>query len=310
MSTLNQTINHFSFLSIGKTQESREGSDFKRYIGLGSSYVLAVNPSKKELDELRGFESKEEPVYVKDGENGKEVSIHFLVRTDPNACNGVEMTNLVMFTLRPQKAYNNDKTRLQVIDDYGNYAWTDVDEHNPSGFALPAPTAKVDPKTARIAMDGECDLVDFLKKYLGVPSSLNYVNGAWVLADNAEEGKFRLEHLKDYFNGDFSELREALALQPKNKLKLLYGIKTKEDGKQVQTVATKGEFFLYNNAGSKAYTKLEKDLASAKNAGKFSNVEFRVQELAEYEVQPTNLENLTSSPAPAADPLTASWDNW
>lgn len=305
MSFFEHFINNFAFLAIGKTQESKDSAGFKRYVGLGNSYVLAVNPNKKELDALRGFESKDEPVYVKEGAEGKEVNIHFVVKTDANSCNGVDITNLLMFTLRPQKAYNNDKTRVQVIDNYGNHAWTDVDENSPSGFATPAPTAKVDAKTAYIAMDGECDIVDFLKKYLGVPSSLDYVNGAWVVTDNAEDGKFRLEHLKDYFSGNFTELREALALQPNNKVKLLYGVKTKEDGKQQQTIASKGDFILYNNAGSKAYAKLERDLAAAKAAGMYSNVDFRVQELAEYDIQPTNLEN----PAPAA-PAAADWDNW
>ena len=112
-----KTINSFSFLAIGKTAESTEGGEFKRYVGLASSYVLAVNPSKKELDELRGFESANEPEYVKDTEDGKEVHINFLLKTDPEANNGIELITQLMFTLRGAKAYNGDKTKVQVIDD-------------------------------------------------------------------------------------------------------------------------------------------------------------------------------------------------
>ena len=65
-------VSAFSFLVIGKTQESKDKQEFKRYIGVASSYVVAVNPSKKELDEIRGFESQNEPEYIKDTENGKE----------------------------------------------------------------------------------------------------------------------------------------------------------------------------------------------------------------------------------------------
>ena len=45
--------NYLSFLAIGKTEESKEaGESFKRYVGLASSHVIAVNPTKKELSEI------------------------------------------------------------------------------------------------------------------------------------------------------------------------------------------------------------------------------------------------------------------
>ncbi len=116
----------FSFLAIGKTHESKETQEFKRYVGLASSYVLAVNPTKKELDELRGFESQSEPEYIKDGENGKEAHINFLVKTDPEANNGIEIINQLMFTLRPTPAYNKDESKVQVIDQYCNVTWANT----------------------------------------------------------------------------------------------------------------------------------------------------------------------------------------
>ena len=41
---------NFSFLAIGKTGESKEAVEFKKYIGVGASTVLAVNPTKAELE--------------------------------------------------------------------------------------------------------------------------------------------------------------------------------------------------------------------------------------------------------------------
>ena len=279
---------NYSFIAIGKTQESKEaGESFKRYIGIGSSYVLAVNPNKKKLDELRGFESANEPEYVKDTDNGKEAHINFVVKTDPETCNGVEMTNLAMFILRQAPAYNKDETKVQVLDNYGNHAWVDVDLAK-SGNKLPDNLA-VDHNKYRMACVGECDLVDFLKKYLNVPASLSYVGGVWSLSDNAADGEFRLEHVKDYFKGDFKELEEALAYQPNNKIKLLYGVRTTEEGKQYQTVCTRGEMILRNNAGASSIAKLQKTLADAKNAGLFTTTTFKVGELEEFTVEPTNL---------------------
>ena len=46
--------NSYSFLAIGKTQESKEAQEFKKYVGVGSSFVVAVNPTKKKLEEEKG----------------------------------------------------------------------------------------------------------------------------------------------------------------------------------------------------------------------------------------------------------------
>lgn len=276
-----------AFLAIGKTQESTGTEEFKRYVGYGSSYVLAVNPDKKLQDELLGYESPL-PEYTKDGENGKEATVTFIVRTDPEDNNGIEITNKLFFTLRKEPAYNKDQTKVQVIDDYGNTSWVDV-ETAKAGMQLPS-NLKICQSKYRIAASGEADLVAFLKAYLVIPTSLNFVNSAWILNDKAEEGKIILEHIKDYFEGDFSEIKQAIALQPNNKVKLLYGIKTKVNGQLQQTIATKADLILRNSAGSNAYARADKDLTATKASGSYPNVEFRIQELQEYTVKPTNLE--------------------
>jgi hypothetical protein len=141
-----------------------------------------------------------------------------------------------------------------------------------------------------MACVGECDLVAFLKKYLCIADAFNYVNGTWVKKENAAECVFSLEHIKDYFKGDFKELTEALALQPNNKVKMLYGVKTNDEGKQYQVVCTRGDLIMANSANSNAVTALERNLASAKQNGAYQNVDYRVCELQEWSVEPTNLE--------------------
>jgi hypothetical protein len=142
---------------------------------------------------------------------------------------------------------------------------------------------------------GECDLVAFLKKYLCIADAFNYVNGTWVKKENAAECVFSLECIKDYFKGDFKELKEALALQPNNKVKLLYGVRTTDEGKQYQAVCTKGELILSNSANVNAVTRLEKDLVNAKQNGAYQNIDYRVCELQEWTVEPTNLEKPAES---------------
>lgn len=290
--------NSYSFLVVGKTQESKEAQGFKRYVGLASSYVLALNPKKKELDELMGFESANEPQYLVDTDDGKEARITFIVRTDPETNNGIEITNRLMFTLRNKIAYNRDQTKVLVLDNYGNAVWMNADDAK-AGKAL-EPNMKAVGKY-HIACEGEADLVDFLKTYLGVPYVLTYNNGAWGVNEKAKDGEFILEHLKDYFKGDFTEIEEALAMQPNNKVKLLYGVRTTEDNKQYQVVCTRRDFFLRNNASMKAVAKLEKDLADAKNAGAYANVEYKVQDLQEYVVQPTQFKEIPATEDVSSD---------
>ena len=289
------TKNSFSFLAIGKTQESTETQEFKKYVGVGSSFVIAVNPSKKELDSIYGREAANAPEYVVDGDRGKEARVTFIVKTDPNTCNGVEIINRVMFTLRNAPAYNKDESKVQVIDKYGNTTWADTEDAKAGKklFSASGKELKID-SSYRMACVGEADLIAFLKAYLCVGDAFNYVNGSWVKKDNADDFLFGLEHIKDYFSGDFSEIKEAIALQPNNKVKLLYGVRTTDDGKQYQAVATRSGMVLHNSAGSNALARLERELANAKAAGSYASTDFRVQELSEYTVEPTDL---SSAPA-------------
>lgn len=279
--------NSYVFLAIGKTQESTEG--FKKYVGVGSSFVVAVNPTKKEFEDIIGHEVANDPEYVVNTDNGKEARIRFMVKTDPKTCNGIEIINPVMFTLRNAPAYNKDQSRVQVIDKYGNTTWANPEDAKAGKklFSTTGKELKID-SSYRIACVGEADLIGFLKAYLCVGDAFNYVNDSWVKKENADDFLFSLEHVKDYFSGDFSEVKDAIALQPNNKVKLLYGVRTTDEGKQYQTIATRSGMVLYNSAGSKALAKLEKDLANAKNNGSYASTDFRVQELSEYSVEPTN----------------------
>lgn len=294
--------NSYSFLAIGKTQESTETQEFKKYIGVGSSFVVAVNPTKKELENIYGREQTNDPEYVVDTDQGKEARIVFIVKTDPENNNGIEMINRATFTLRSTPAYNRDQTKVQVIDKYGNFTWADAETAKAGGKLVDknGNPRRID-DSYRMACVGEAALVDFLKHYLCVGSAFNYVNSTWVKKDDADDYVFGLEHIKDYFTGNFSEIKEAIALQPNNKIKLLYGIRTTDEGKQYQAIATRENLMLSNSAGSNAYLRLEKEINRLKDNGSYANTEFKVQELAEYNVEATDLNT-----APASSPSTAS----
>lgn len=291
MSEINKFESSYSFLVIGKTTESKETQEQKRYIGVGSSYVIAVNPNKEELEKIYGTDQDKEPEYVVNTERGKEARIHFIVKTDPEQCDGIEITSRLMFSLRNAPAYNRDETKVQVIDQYGNTTWANTEDVKAGKKLLSSEgkELKIDTKY-RMCCVGEADLVGFLKTYLCVGDVFKYVNGSWIKKDNPEEYAFALEHIKDYFNGNFTELRDALKLQPNNKVKLLYGVRTTEENRQYQAVAAREDLILPNSAGTNALARMEKALRDLKERGSYPTTEFKVQPLMEFTLEPTNLE--------------------
>lgn len=290
--------NGFTFLTVGQTVDSTT-TGFKRYIGLANSKVLAVNPDKATLDKLLGYETKNEPVYVNEAGGKKECYINFVVQTVPSVNNGVKITQLLRFTLRNAPALTQDESQVTIIDGYGDCA--KMETSAAKAGKVPVSKNGKDLRVVakyRMAYDGEAALVSFLKALLGVPLAWDYKNGMWVLKEESEakKGEFRLDNIKDYFNGDFSELREALALQPNSEVKLLYGINTSVDAESGQTrhyqsVCSREGFFLRGNASTKAIERLAKDLAGAT----FNNSVYQVCPLKEWTVEATNLETAPSN---------------
>ena len=134
---------------------------------------------------------------------------------------------------------------------------------------------------------------------------MKYVNNTWVMVDKPEDCEARLEGIADYFKGSFKELRDAIAMQPNNKVKVLFGVKTTDDNKQYQAVYT--QMFLKNNITD--YSKLDKDLQERQEAGAYKNTEFVVGDLKEYDVESTDLSNSNTAdtPFPAAEIGSTPW---
>jgi len=286
----------FSFLTVGKTSESTEaGEGYKKCIGLGSCSVLAVNPDAKKLEEIYGREMPV-PDYAGEKDGVKWARIDFIVKTDPEVCNGIETIARATFFIRNEAAINREGTRQQVIDIYGNTSYGDIEDVKAKKPLLTSNgnPAKIGP-VYRPTYNGEADLVAFLKAFLVVPEAFIYPNGKWELGPKADEGKFGLDNIKDYFNGNVKEVKDAIALQPNNKVKLLFGVRTTDDNKQYQDVCTRGDLILPNY--SNALDRLEKRLTDAKANGSFPNTEYKVCMLQEYKVEASNLESAAESTA-------------
>ena len=273
----------------------------KRYIGVAPVKVLAVNPTKAEMEKIYGTDIENDPVYVGkvdiNGQSYNNVRLDFIVATDEEKT-GVSMTTKVAIFVREQYRYNRDMSKVQVIDKYGRTAWVTKEQaqnHEIPVYANGQP-ANID-KDYRPCYVGEEDLTNFIKAYLNIPNVMKYVNGTWVLVDNHQDCEARLDNIKDYFRGDFRELKDIMALQPNNKVKVLFGVRTNDEGRQYQAVYT--NMFLKN--GVTDYSKLDADLQERKAAGAYPTTEFKVCEFKEYNVEATNFDKVAPMPTAPAD---------
>ena len=304
----------FNFMAFSKGAVSTEGNTVKRYVGVAPVFVLGVNPNKEELEKLYNTQLENTPEYLSEVEVGEDkhkvpnVRIDFIVKTDAEKCGGIEFTTKVAFFIRKEYRYNKDHTKVQVIDKYGRTAWVTVEQAK----AHEIPVYKNGPanidKGYRPAYQGEEELTNFIKAYLNIPNVMKYVNNTWVMVDKPEDCEARLESIDEYFKSNFKELRDVIALQPNNKVKVLFGVRTTDDNKQYQAVYN--QMFLKNNITD--YSKLDENLQERKDAGAYPTTEFTVGDLKEYDVESTDLSNSGAAGdtpfPPASDAGDTPWD--
>lgn len=276
--------------SAGK--ESTEGGVIKRYIGVAPVTIAAVNPTKERLEEIYGTTLDKTPEYTGVQEiEGKQVPyarVDFIVKTVADKCDGIDMTTRISYFVRKEYRFNRDHTKVQVIDKYGRTAW--VTKEQATNHEIPMYSngpANLD-KDYRPCYHGEEDLTNFIKAYLVIPNVQRYVDGKWIMVDNPSECEARLSEVEKLFDGNFKEIQEIISYQPNNKVKVLFGVRTTDDGKQYQAAYT--QMVLTNSTSN--YSRLDADVKERKNAGAYSNTEFEVVPLKEYTVDATPIEDM------------------
>lgn len=288
------------FMAIARGKESIESAEFKRYIGVAPVHILAVNPSKEKLEEIYGNKVDNDPVYIGEAEVGSDkkkvpqIRIDFIVKTDGEKCrdkegNPIELISRISFFVRDCARTNNAGDKVQVIDKFGRTAWVTKDEFERK--ALPSyidNPYKLD-KNYRAAYWGEPELVEFIRAYLVIERPEKWDNKNIVgLKEKPENYELFFEDVKKWFTGDVTEVVNAVALQPKNEVRVLFGIRTTEDNRQYQSVFTQ-MFIPMNAKKDRAYAALDKEVQARKNAGAYPTTEFEVCDFKEYVVTPTDL---------------------
>ena len=258
-----------------KANASSQGSEFKKYVGVGSFRVLGVNPNKDELEKFYGREQQKEPEYLKDKVDAndgdkpyKQLRVSFMIQADKTYEDGKPikenealeepLKTTVNFFIDSRYFFNSDKTKVQVIDKYGRTAWVTIEQAK--NHQIPVyknGPAKLD-KDYRPAFRGEDRLTQFILNYLNVTPIDTYNNntGEWITNPHPEDCEGQLEKIQNYFKGDISELKEFCTYMPTNRVKLLLGVQTDDQGRQFNTVYSN----LTLRNGAKSYTRLKDDI--------------------------------------------------
>jgi hypothetical protein len=272
---------------FGKQVEVGEGMQRKLYAGAENFKVVAVNPTKAELEALYGREINFDPEYigttkVSDSDGEREVT---QIRLDFYLSNEEDTVTTKLQFYVGDTHHKSQTGKYKVINSFGRDTWLDQDAIKSK--QVPDNMSWYSADGVKVAKRGEVELISFLVNLLNLPFNLDKVSDvseAYAKIDKDEWVKI--------FNGDVSLLRSVVG-STNNKVGVLLGVKTKGDGKLVQASYNRHTLRQYVIAGTRAdkFKYILKDLDEAVAAGAFGNVNFGERDLIlrEFEITPTEV---------------------
>lgn len=250
---------------IGSTNDSNDIVKRKYYTGLGNFKIIAINPDKKQRDEIYGRVFDDEPKYVSEDQNGNKRA-HVVIYCK---CQNEGIDLIIPKTFLITDKDNVSKTnKVEYIDKFADNKWSET---------------PISADEARIAKPGEVRMMQFLKTWLVIPGRNEYKNGQWVERKNLNEAVFMLENVDNLFKGDFSEIKELLALRPDNIFTGLATVRTTDKGmfQDLYDVIAAGP----DNNGNQIIKSVNKQIDS----GYFNGIETDFLIIHEYSNKPTDL---------------------
>lgn len=300
---------------FGKQVEVGEGMQRKLYAGAENFKVVAVNPTKAELEALYGREINFDPEYigttkVSDSDGEREVT---QIRIDFYLSNEEDTVTTKLQFYVGDTHHKSQTGKYKVINSFGKDTWLDQDSIKSK--QVPDNMSWYSADGVKVAKRGEVELISFLVNLLNLPFNLDKVSDvseAYAKIDKDEWVKI--------FNGDVSLLRSVVG-STNNKVGVLLGVKTKGDGKLVQASYNRHTLRQYVIAGTRAdkFKYILKDLDEAVAAGAFGNVNFGERDLIlrEFEITPTEVStkntnqlDVFGTPDANTDSLSAITDDW
>ncbi len=296
-------MKNFSFMAFGKVKESADAPVFKAYTGYDNCYVAAINPTLEERNTLLGSNSDKVPTYTGTNDAGKKTAnVAFYLK--PESLKEENVIIPAFFTIVEDYRWNKDHTKVQVIDKYGYSAWATEEEVKAHSPLLSSQGNNLRITTEyRPAYQGEIALVEFIKNFLNIDELLVYKNNVWTIdtSMNKADCECYLDTAK-LFKGDFSEVKTVATCAPNNRVKVVMGVRTTDDGNIRQTVYTQKTLrSVASNANA-----IFKEILERKANGGLSTTEYDNAPVHVYEVKATTfVPKEENTAATTVDPFAA-----
>jgi phosphotransferase system IIB component len=271
----------------------------KLYTGLVTANVVSVNPNAAEKAALYGGEVKEEPVYIGKNQEGTvdQVRIDFHLDTNVTDEEGVPRVKTTTSFYVVNEGRTSQTGKINVTNKFGQFVWV-TPEDLASGTS---PYTWFSTIGMRAAFRGEEDLLNFIKNLLNVPNLKGDMS-------NVADAEACFTNVPSFFTGDVSEVKNAAA-STNNKVKVLMGVRTTDEGKMYQAI--------YNKKVERAYSTqtqyIAKSLAESQEFGAYSDVDFGSEPFTfgEYSLEPSTQADVAmgapmAAPAPGA-PAPGGW---
>lgn len=293
--------------TFGKSQSA---SDVVRklYTGVENFKVIALNPTKAEIEAIYGREIDYNPEYLSETEieeNGvkkkyKQVKFDFFLENEDKSIS----TRLQFYVADTYKQSATTGT-YQVVNIFGKSTW--LSKEIIQSKQLPDNMSFFDPEGLRIAKRGEVELVDALVALL----NLKAFKGTGDRSDSYAQ--IPDDVWKNMFEkGDFSFI-QGIVKGSENKIGVLLGVKTKDDGGKVQATFQKKVLrqFVLKQTKPDRFSYLLREVKSSQDNGAFSTVDFGPEDLnlREYNPSSTTSSDPNQMDVFGAEAVTASADD-
>lgn len=295
--TKKKTQKLFLTINAGQKPEAADVSGFKRYIGVAPVVVTAINPTKAELEKLYGYPVDREPEYTVERDGVKAYRIEVHVKTVKKAATDIETTGRIKFFVSNEFVTSRDKTKYQVIDEYGETTWVTAEQgkagQRPDNCRLVGPYRK--------CYKGEAELTSFIKEWLNYRQSTEWNESShrWLPVSAEELPKCTIKlDWEQLCSGNIQELKDLVPTYADYAVKVCFGIRTTEDNRHFQEICSR--VFIRNS--SRNYNKFDRDISALKRNGMYADTEFSSDFLREWHVQQTTFVNsITDQPAESSD---------
>jgi len=176
--------------------------EVKLYTGIHNLKVVAINPTKDQLEEM-GYKPQNAPVYLTTEGDVKKLRLDFHLNGE--SPEGDKIMTKVAFFLENQLRVNREGTKSEWINDFGRTAWSaEGDPDNP-----PTELAWFKSETARQSHVGEGDLHLFLTNWLNI----------------GPDDEAKMDNFIGLFDEDYSEIQGLLAGNVDNEIRVLLTVR-------------------------------------------------------------------------------------